>query len=204
MRAVAAREAKEAKEEAKSKVATEKDVKESKKARKKKKFEDLLETLVKDKHFSKESVRDMVVNIMMDHLNSEVKKERKLDDPEDDDKLPDLEDNPKPPPERKPKRPDGDDSDDDDDDEEQSSEAESSDEHTTHSKGEKHSSKGKNKKIMFAVDPESLYRGRVLDFTRKSHKAIYTAATKSLYTDNADRYNLDTANAKNFLQRVQD
>jgi hypothetical protein len=57
---------------------------------------------------------------------------------------------------------------------------------------------------VFAVDPESLHRGRVLDFTRKSHKAIYTAATKSLYADNADRYDLDTANAQNFLQRVQD
>jgi hypothetical protein len=57
---------------------------------------------------------------------------------------------------------------------------------------------------VFAVDPESLYRGRVLNFTRKSHKAIYTAATKSLYADNADRYDLNTANAQNFLQRVQD
>jgi hypothetical protein len=71
------------------------------------------------------------------------------------------------------------------------------------SNGAKHESKG-SKKIVFALDPEFLYRGRVLDFTRKSHKAIYTSTTKSLYADNADRYDLDAANAQNFLQRVQD
>jgi hypothetical protein len=83
-------------------------------------------------------------------------------------------------------------------------EAKSSDKDASRSKGEKCASKGKNSNFVFAVDPESLYRGRVLDFTRKFHKAIYTATTKSLYADNADRYELDTANAQNFLQRVQD
>jgi hypothetical protein len=150
-----------------------------------------------------EGVWDMIVSIMMDHINSNVEKERKLDDPEDDNEVPDLEDDPKPPPERKPKKPDGDDGN-DDDDEEESSEVESSDEDAFRSKGEKCANKGKKKKkIVFVVDPESLYRGRVLNFMRKSHKVIYTATTKSLYTDNADRYDLDTANAQNFLQRVQ-
>jgi hypothetical protein len=152
-----------------------------------------------------ESVKDMIVSLMMDRMKFDAEKEQKYNDPEDEDELPDLEDDPKPPPERKLKRPDGDDGDDNDDgDEEESSEPELSDGDASRSKGAKRASKGKKKKIMFALDPESLYRGRVLDFTRKSHKAIYTTTTKSLYADNTDRYDLDAANTQNFLQRVQD
>ena len=62
----------------------------------------------------------------------------------------------------------------------------------------------RNPPARFSVNPESLYANRILDYSKKAQKAIYTAATKSLYADNADRYNLDTANAQNFLQRVQD
>ena len=59
-------------------------------------------------------------------------------------------------------------------------------------------------KARFAVDPDAMHAGKVLNFKKKAHKTLYNTVTEGLYADVKAHYDLDAAKAQNFLQRIND
>jgi hypothetical protein len=57
--------------------------------------------------------------------------------------------------------------------------------------------------VAFARNPNKVCTG-ILNYKKKAHYKIYEAATKSLYADTADRYDLDVVGAINLLQKIND